>query len=290
MKVAILAGGLGTRLAEETETKPKPMVEIGGRPILWHIMMHYSHYGFDDFAIALGYKSEVIKKYMVDYCSLNSNLTVNLKDGLVTKHTDYCPDWTVDLIDTGIHTNTGGRIKRLAPYMGNETFMLTWGDGVSDVNLHDLLAFHRSHGKLATLTAVRPTARFGHLELESDQITEFSEKPQLGEGWINGAFFVLEPGVFDYIEGDDTQWEKAPLERLAQDGQLMAYRHTSFWQCMDTMRDKRLLESLWQSGDAPWKIWEKQQNANLINGSQGLHRNGNGAYATSPRTRGSRAR
>ncbi|PSO61070.1 MAG: glucose-1-phosphate cytidylyltransferase [Cyanobacteria bacterium QH_10_48_56] len=262
MKVAILAGGLGTRLAEETETKPKPMVEIGGRPILWHIMMHYSHYGFDDFAIALGYKSEVIKKYMVDYCSLNSN---------------------VDLIDTGIHTNTGGRIKRLAPYMGNETFMLTWGDGVSDVNLHDLLAFHRSHGKLATLTAVRPTARFGHLELESDQITEFSEKPQLGEGWINGAFFVLEPGVFDYIEGDDTQWEKAPLERLAQDGQLMAYRHTSFWQCMDTMRDKRLLESLWQSGDAPWKIWEKQQNANLINGSQGLHRNGNGAYATSPR-------
>ncbi|PSO74984.1 MAG: glucose-1-phosphate cytidylyltransferase [Cyanobacteria bacterium QS_1_48_34] len=290
MKVAILAGGLGTRLAEETETKPKPMVEIGGRPILWHIMMHYSHYGFDDFAIALGYKSEVIKKYMVDYCSLNSNLTVNLKDGLVTKHTDYCPDWTVDLIDTGIHTNTGGRIKRLAPYMGNETFMLTWGDGVSDVNLHDLLAFHRSHGKLATLTAVRPTARFGHLELESDQITEFSEKPQLGEGWINGAFFVLEPGVFDYIEGDDTQWEKAPLERLAQDGQLMAYRHTSFWQCMDTMRDKRLLESLWQSGDAPWKIWEKQQNANLINGSQGLHRNGNGAYATSPRARGSRAR
>ena len=283
MKVAILAGGFGTRLAEETETKPKPMVEIGGRPILWHIMMHYSHYGFDDFAIALGYKSEVIKKYMVDYCSLNSNLTVNLKDGLVTKHTDYCPDWTVDLIDTGIHTNTGGRIKRLAPYMGNETFMLTWGDGVSDVNLHDLLAFHRSHGKLATLTAVRPTARFGHLELESDQITEFSEKPQLGEGWINGAFFVLEPGVFDYIEGDDTQWEKAPLERLAQDGQLMAYRHTSFWQCMDTMRDKRLLESLWQSGDAPWKIWEKQQNANLINGSQGLHRNGNGAYATSPR-------
>ncbi|PSO76765.1 MAG: glucose-1-phosphate cytidylyltransferase [Cyanobacteria bacterium QS_4_48_99] len=283
MKVAILAGGLGTRLAEETETKPKPMVEIGGRPILWHIMMHYSHYGFDDFAIALGYKSEVIKKYMVDYCSLNSNLTVNLKDGLVTKHTDYCPDWTVDLIDTGIHTNTGGRIKRLAPYMGNETFMLTWGDGVSDVNLQDLLAFHRSHGKLATLTAVRPTARFGHLELESDQITEFSEKPQLGEGWINGAFFVLEPGVFDYIEGDDTQWEKAPLERLAQDGQLMAYRHTSFWQCMDTMRDKRLLESLWQSGDAPWKIWEKQQNANLINGSQGLHRNGNGAYATSPR-------
>jgi glucose-1-phosphate cytidylyltransferase len=283
MKVAILAGGLGTRLAEETETKPKPMVEIGGRPILWHIMMHYSHYGFDDFAIALGYKSEVIKKYMVDYCSLNSNLTVNLKDGLVTKHTDYCPDWTVDLIDTGIHTNTGGRIKRLAPYMGNETFMLTWGDGVSDVNLHDLLAFHRSHGKLATLTAVRPTARFGHLELESDQITEFSEKPQLGEGWINGAFFVLEPGVFDYIEGDDTQWEKAPLERLAQEGQLMAYRHTSFWQCMDTMRDKRLLESLWQSGDAPWKIWEKQQNANLINGSQGLHRNGNGAYATSPR-------
>ncbi len=256
MKVAILAGGVGSRLAEETEVKPKPMVEIGGRPILWHIMMHYSYYGFKDFVIALGYKGEVIKKYMVDYCSLNSNLKVNLRSGVVEMNGGYRPDWNVELIDTGIPTNTGGRIKRLAPYLGNETFMLTWGDGVSDVNLHALLEFHRSHGKLATLTAVRPPARFGHLELDGDRITEFNEKPQTGEGWINGAFFVLEPAVFDYIDGDDTAWEREPLQRLAREGQLMAYKHTSFWQCMDTLRDKKLLESLWQTGKAPWKIWE----------------------------------
>ncbi|WP_448544035.1 glucose-1-phosphate cytidylyltransferase [Roseiflexus sp.] len=256
MKVAILAGGVGSRLSEETEVKPKPMVEIGGRPILWHIMMHYSCYGFKDFVIALGYKGEVIKKYMVDYCSLNSNLKVNLRSGTVEMNGGYRPDWNVELIDTGIPTNTGGRIKRLAPYLGNETFMLTWGDGVSDVNLHALLEFHRSHGKLATLTAVRPPARFGHLELEGDRITEFNEKPQTGEGWINGAFFVLEPAVFDYIDGDDTAWEREPLQRLAREGQLMAYKHTSFWQCMDTLRDKKLLESLWQTGKAPWKIWE----------------------------------
>ncbi|NJO45405.1 MAG: glucose-1-phosphate cytidylyltransferase [Oscillatoriales cyanobacterium RM2_1_1] len=256
MKVGILAGGLGTRLSEETIEKPKPMVEIGGRPILWHIMQHYAHYGFGNFAIALGYKAEVIKKYMVDYCSLNSNLTVNLKTGVVRMDGGKRPDWTVELIDTGLHTNTGGRIKRLIPYMGNETFMLTWGDGVSDLNLHELLAFHKSHGKLATLTAVRPPARFGHLDLEGDQIKEFSEKPQTREGWINGAFFVLEPEVVEYIEGDDTQWEKAPLENLAKDGQLMAYKYSGFWQCMDTLRDKRRLESLWESGDAPWKIWE----------------------------------
>ena len=256
MKVAILTGGAGTRLAEETEVKPKPMVEIGGRPILRHIMMHYSYYGFNHFVIALGYKGEVIKKYMVDYCSLNSNLTVKLRTGEVNMHGGYKPDWTVELVDTGIPTMTGGRIKRLAPYLGNETFMLTWGDGVSNVNLHDLLAFHRSHGKLATLTAVRPSARYGHLELDGDRVGVFSEKLQTEEGWINGAYFVLEPGVFDYVDGDDTQWEKEPLERLAKDAQLMAYRHTSFWQCMDTLREKYLLEKLWQSGKAPWKIWE----------------------------------
>lgn len=256
MKVAILAGGVGSRLSEETEVKPKPMVEIGGHPILWHIMMHYAYYGFRDFVIALGYKGEVIKKYMVDYCSLNSNLKVNLRSGTVEMNGGYRPDWNVELIDTGIPTNTGGRIKRLAPYLGNETFMLTWGDGVSDVNLHALLEFHRSHGKLATLTAVRPPARFGHLELDGDRITEFNEKPQTGEGWINGAFFVLEPEVFDYIDGDDTAWEREPLQRLAREGQLMAYKHTSFWQCMDTLRDKKLLESLWQTGKAPWRIWE----------------------------------
>jgi glucose-1-phosphate cytidylyltransferase len=259
MKVAILAGGVGSRLAEETEIKPKPMVEVGGRPILWHIMMHYAHYGFNEFVIALGYKGEVIKKYMVDYCSLNSNLTVHLRTGEVQFNGGYKPNWTVELVDTGIETLTGGRIKRLAPYLGNATFMLTWGDGVSNVNLRELLAFHRAHGKLATLTAVHPPARFGHLDLDHDQIREFSEKPQTREGWINGAFFVLEPEVFDYIAGDDTQWEREPLERLAKEGQLMAYRHTSFWQCMDTLRDKRLLESLWQSGERPWKVWQDEE-------------------------------
>jgi len=257
MKVGILAGGFGTRLAEETEIKPKPMVEIGGRPILWHIMMHYSHFGFNEFVIALGYKGEVIKKYMVDYCSLNSNLTVHLRNGQIEVHDSYKPDWSVELVDTGLRTMTGGRIKRLAPYLGGETFMLTWGDGVSDLDLHQLLAFHRSHGKLATLTAVRPPARYGHLELNGrSQVVEFSEKPQTREGWINGAFFVLEPGVFEYIDGDATQWEKEPLERLAADGQLMAYQHTSYWQCMDTLREKYILENLWQSGQAPWKTWE----------------------------------
>jgi len=256
MKVGILAGGAGTRLAEETQIRPKPMVEIGGRPILWHIMRHYAHYGFKDFVIALGYKGEYIKRYMVDYAALNSNLTVNLGTGQVQMNGGYNPDWTVDLVDTGISTMTGGRIKRLAPYMGDGTFMLTWGDGVSDLNLKELLDFHRSHGKLATLTAVRPPARYGHMIFDGQQIVQFTEKPQAGEGWINGAFFVLEPGVFDYIEGNDTQWEHEPLENLARDGQLMAYRHESFWQCMDTLREKHILETLWQSENPPWKIWE----------------------------------
>jgi len=255
MKVAILAGGVGSRLSEETHIKPKPLVEIGGKPILWHILKHYSHYGFNDFVIALGYKGEVIKKYMVDYCHLHNNLTVEINNGVTKVHDGERPEWTVDLIDTGISTNTGGRIKRLRPYLGDETFMLTWGDGVSDVNLHDLLAFHRSHGKLATMTAVRPTARFGHLALEGSKVAEFSEKPQAAEGWINGAFFVLEPQIFDYIDGDSTQWEKAPLENLAREGQLMAYKHSAFWQCMDTLRDKVLLEELWQAGNAPWMVW-----------------------------------
>lgn len=255
MKVAILAGGVGSRLSEETQLKPKPMVEIGGRPILWHILQHYAHYGFNDFAIALGYKGEVIKRYFVDYCSLESNLTVKLGSGQVSRHQADHPDWNVELIDTGVATLTGGRIKRLAPVIGRETFMLTWGDGVSDVDLHALLAFHRAHGKLATVTAVRPPARFGHMTFSGDQVLEFSEKPQAAEGWINGAFFVLEPQVFDYIAGDETQWEKEPMERLSREGQLMAYRHSGFWQCMDTLRDKALLESLWQGGHAPWKTW-----------------------------------
>jgi glucose-1-phosphate cytidylyltransferase len=284
MKVAILAGGVGSRLSEETEAKPKPMIEIGGRPILWHIMMHYAFYGHKDFVIALGYKGEVIKKYMVDYCSLNSDLTVNLGNGKVKLHNQngFRKDWTVDLVDTGFKTETGGRIKRLAPYIGNDRFMLTWGDGVSDVNLHELLAFHRSHGKLATMTAVRPPARFGHLELDGETVAEFSEKPQTREGWINGAFFVLEPGVFDYIEGDDSQWERGPLPRLASDRQLVAYRHESFWQCMDTLRDRKLLEALWQSGNAPWKVWE-DEHAGTSDRSQGLHWDRDGAGVASGR-------
>lgn len=255
MKVGILAGGKGSRLAEETVIKPKPMVEIGGRPIIWHIMMHYAAYGLKDFVIALGYKGEVLKKYMVDYASLNGNLTINLRTGQVKSNGNIAHDWTIDLVETGLDTMTGGRIKRLIPYMGNETFMLTWGDGVSNIDLNKLLAFHRAHGKLATLTAVRPPARYGHLVFNGDQVVEFNEKPQIGEGWINGAFFVLEPEVYDYIEGDETIWEHEPLERLAADGQLMAYRHEDFWQCMDTLRERHILETLWASGHAPWKTW-----------------------------------
>jgi glucose-1-phosphate cytidylyltransferase len=208
--------------------------------------------------VALGYKGEFIKKYFVDYCSLSSDLTVDLANRTVTPRSgdSQTRGWQVELIDTLLPTQTGGRIKRLQPYLGDETFMLTWGDGISDIDLDKLLAFHRSHGKLATMTAVRPPARFGHLEFEDDHIVEFSEKPQTGEGWINGAFFVLEPAVFDYIDGDDTAWEREPLEGLAKDGQLVGYRHYSFWQCMDTLRDKRLLESMWDAGEAPWKVWD----------------------------------
>src|SRR4051812_5316919 len=259
IKVGILAGGGGTRLAEETDTRPKPMVEVGGKPILWHIMMHYAHYGFKDFSIALGYKGDMIKRYMLDYCALNTNLSVHFGDGRVERDGNPVDDWNVDLIDTGQDTMTGGRIKRLKDYLGGGTFMLTWGDGVSDINLHELLKFHRDHGRLATVTAVRPPARFGRLDMQGDQVVDFAEKPQLSEGWINGAFFVLEPAVFDYIDGDATQWEKEPLEHLARDGELMAYKHGGFWQCMDTLRDKRLLEGLWASGEAPWKIWDRKQ-------------------------------
>jgi glucose-1-phosphate cytidylyltransferase len=255
VKVAILAGGLGSRIQEETEIKPKPMVEIGSHPILWHIMKIYAAAGFREFVVALGYKGDYIKRWMMEYSSLQGDLTVSLRDGKVEVLDEGREDWTVSLVDTGVHSQTGGRIKRLAPHL-RETFMLTWGDGVADIDINRLLEFHRSHGKLATLTAVRPPARFGHLELNDDgTVSEFSEKPQLGEGWINGAFFVLEPGIFDYIDGDMTHWEREPLERLAADGELMAYRHDSFWQCMDTIRDKVLLEQLWSSEQPPWKVW-----------------------------------
>ncbi len=256
MKVVILAGGLGTRLAEETEAKPKPMVEVGEHPIVWHIMRSYAHYGFKDFYLALGYKGEVIKRYFLDHYSLGGSLRVNLASGQVEDLEKDTEDWTVQLMDTGQNTQTGGRIKRLESYLRGGTFLATYGDGVCDVDIAKVLAFHRSHGKLATVTAVRPPARFGGLVFEGDLVREFSEKPQIGEGWINGGYFVFEPQIFDYIDGDSTPLELAPLERLASEGQLAAYRHEGFWQCMDTIREKKLLESLWQSGKAPWKVTE----------------------------------
>jgi glucose-1-phosphate cytidylyltransferase len=255
MKVVILAGGVGTRLAEETTIKPKPMVEIGGKPILWHILQHYSSYGFDEFCIALGYKGDIIKKYFLDFFAMASDLTVDTRTGQVVQHDGARPNWKVHLIDTGLDTHTGGRVKRLQPILGNDTFMLTYGDGVSDVNLRDLLAFHRAHGKLVTLTAVHPAARFGQLDIRGGKVAEFEEKPQTKEGWINGGFMVMEPGVFDYIHGDDIDLAREPMVKLADDGQLMAYCHESFWQCMDTLRDKELLERLWQTGNPPWKSW-----------------------------------
>ncbi len=254
MKVVILAGGLGTRLSEETVLKPKPMVEIGEKPILWHIMNFYAAYGYREFIVALGYKGEVIKHYFANFLALNNSLTIDLASGELTVHADAKPDWKVHLVDTGRLTQTGGRIKRLEPWIGDETFMATYGDGLADVDLAALLEFHRAHGKLATVTAVRPPSRFGGLHFDGDQVVSYLEKPQAGEGWINGGFFVLEPGVFEYIEGDDTIFERRPLERLAKDGQLHAYRHSGFFQPMDTLREKQVLESLLESGDAPWVV------------------------------------
>jgi glucose-1-phosphate cytidylyltransferase len=255
MKVVILAGGLGTRLTEETESRPKPMVEIGGRPILWHIMKIYAHHGFREFVVALGYKGDIIKRYFLDYAKIQSDFTVNLASGDIMRYGGPTEDWTVHLIDTGVATNTGGRLKRLTQVLGRETFLATYGDGVSNVDIKALVKFHRYHGRLATTTAVRPPARFGGLVFEGDRIVEFTEKPQIGEGWINGGFFVLEPDILSYIAGDETSWEHEPMERLAAEQQLMAYRHDEFWQCMDTLRDLRLLESLWVGGKAPWKVW-----------------------------------
>jgi glucose-1-phosphate cytidylyltransferase len=255
MKVVILAGGLGTRLSEETESRPKPMVTIGGRPILWHIMKHYGQAGFSEFVVALGYKSEVVKRYFMDYVDLNGRLTLSLKDRVIERYDTHPEDWTVDLVDTGLETATGGRLKRLSGILSSGPFMMTYGDGVSNVDVRALLEFHRSHGRLATVTVVRPPARFGSLEFEGDRVSRFIEKPQLGEGWINGGFFVLEPRVLDYLSTDDVAFERQPLERLAADGELMAYRHEGFWQSMDTLRDKRLLEGLWEGGSAPWRTW-----------------------------------
>lgn len=256
MKVAILAGGLGTRLSEETTIRPKPMVEIGGKPILWHIMKLYASYGFKEFVIALGYKGDYIKDYFINYHHHANSLTVNLKSGIINIHNSESEDWVVHLLDTGIDTQTGGRVKQVSKFIGNEPFMLTYGDGVSNVNISKLLEFHQAHGKLATLTAVRPTARFGQMSFEGNQVTRFEEKPQTGEGWINGGFFVLEPKIVDYIHDYLTPWEQSPLEKLSSEGQLVAYHHGDFWHCMDTLRDVQLLNKLWEEKNAKWKIWE----------------------------------
>ena len=256
MKTVILAGGLGTRLAEETEVRPKPMVEIGGKPILWHIMKHYAHYGYNEFVVALGYLGVEIKRYFSDYYKLHSSMTINLSTGEMQVREKAHEDWTVHLEDTGLNTLTGGRIRRLKSWLKDGTFFVTYGDGVSDVNFQDLLRFHRFHDKIATITAVRPPARFGGLIFEGDLVAEFTEKPQIGEGWINGGFMVFEPEIFEYLDGDETSLEANALERLSADRQLAAYRHDGFWQCMDHLRDKRLLESIWQGGQAPWKLWE----------------------------------
>lgn len=256
VKVVILCGGLGTRLAEETQVRPKPMVEIGGQPILWHIMKIYERHQLSNFVLALGYKGEVIKDYFLNYHARQSDLTVHLKTGNVEYTNRSSEDWHLSLVDTGAASMTGGRLLRIKSHLkSGGTFMLTYGDGVSDIDVTKLLAFHRSHGRLATVTAVRPPARFGNLQLSDDCVTRFEEKPQTGEGWINGGFFVFESEVFDYIDGDATILEKAPLERLSSSGQLMAYKHTGYWQSMDTLRDKQALEELWNKGEAPWRTW-----------------------------------
>jgi len=260
VKVVILAGGLGTRISEESHLKPKPMIEIGQRPVLWHIMKIYSHYGFNDFIICLGYKGFYIKEYFAHYFLHESDVTFDFRDGnkQVTHHHEAEP-WRVTLVNTGMHTATGGRVKRIQDYIGNETFMLTYGDGVSDINMAELVQYHQAHGRLVTLSAVQPKGRFGALDLHAEgQVAAFQEKPQGDGGWVNAGFMVLEPGFFDYIGGDSMSLESEPLEKAAQEGQLMAYKHSGFWQSMDTMRDKVLLDNLWDKRQAPWKLWRNE--------------------------------
>lgn len=253
----ILAGGYGTRLAEETEVKPKPMVEIGGYPILWHILKHFAHFGHSEFLLALGYKGDEIKRYFLERTSLSGNMTIRMAQGGLQRQARHLEDWTVHLIETGLDTNTGGRVREVEHLIGKETFLVTYGDGVSDLDIDALLEFHKSAGRLATVTAVRPPARFGGLVFDGDLVARFTEKPQSGEGWINGGYLVFEPGVFDYLTSSTCSLERDALEKLARDRQLSAYRHDGFWQCMDTMRDRRLLEALWQGGKAPWKVWDR---------------------------------
>ena len=253
MKVIILAGGFGTRLSEYTDSIPKPMVTVGGRPILWHIMRSYTHFGHKDFYLALGYKAEIIKEYFLHYRSLNADFTVDLATGKVESHQTEDTDWRVTLVHTGLESMTGGRVKRMQSFIGNEPFMLTYGDGVANVDMEALLKFHQSHGKMVTVSAVHPGARFGELEMNGNEVASFQEKPQTGQGWINGGYFIIEPEFFDLIEGDQTILEREPLEKAAALGELMAYHHDGYWQCMDTKRDRDHLEELWDSGKAPWK-------------------------------------
>ena len=257
MKVVILAGGFGTRISEESHLKPKPMIEIGEKPILWHIMKHYSQYGYNEFVICLGYKQYVVKEFFADYFLHTSDVTFDLADNSMKVHNNYAEPWKVTLIDTGLHTMTGGRVKRIREYVGNEPFMLTYGDGVSDIDLKALEEFHRAHGKIATISAVNVGQRFGVLDMDgTGQINSFREKNDNDGGVINGGFMIMNPEVFDYIEGDTTVLEREPLENLAKNGELMAFHHTGFWKCMDTQRDKMQLEDMWASGKAPWKSWK----------------------------------
>jgi glucose-1-phosphate cytidylyltransferase len=259
MKAIILAGGLGSRLSEETTLRPKPMVEVGGKPILWHIMKTYACHDINEFIVALGYKAEFVKDYFLSFYAINNDLTIDLASGATTIHKNgNQTNWKVHLVDTGLHTQTGGRLKRLRNWLGkDETFFFTYGDGVTDLNINALLEFHQRHGKLATVTTVRSPARFGRIGFDGDQITEFYEKPETGEGWINGGYFVLDARAIDYVEGDETIWERDPIVRLAQDRQLVGYRHQGFWSCMDTLKEKNILEDLWASNEAPWKIWDR---------------------------------
>jgi glucose-1-phosphate cytidylyltransferase len=254
MKVILLAGGFGTRLSEYTDSIPKPMVSIGGKPILWHIMKNYAHFGHNNFYIALGYKADIVKEYFLHYRTLNADFTVDLGTGEVSPHQLDDTDWKVTLVDTGLHSMTGGRVKRMQSYIGKETCLLTYGDGLSNVDINALLAFHKNHGKMVTVTAVHPGARFGELEIQADQVVSFQEKPQTRQGWINGGYFVIEPEFFNMIEHDRTILEREPLEQVARMGELMAFRHNGFWQCMDAKRDRDSLEEQWNSGSALWKV------------------------------------
>jgi glucose-1-phosphate cytidylyltransferase len=254
MKVVILAGGFGSRLSEETTLRPKPMVEVGGKPILWHIMNSYSTHGFNEFIVALGYKQEVVKDYFLNFYAFNNDISINLTTGKTIFHNGKQPEWKIHLVDTGLHTQTGGRVKRLQKWLDKDKpFLMTYGDGVTDLDITALVEFHNGHGKLATVTTVRSPARFGRIGFTGDQVTDFYEKREKSEGWINGGYFVLDYKALDYIDGDDTVWEREPVENLARDGHLMGYRHNGFWSCMDTLKEKNLLEELWASGRAPWR-------------------------------------